>query len=287
MSEPAALYVGSTAHNRFGPRPHRFRYSLFQVLVDVDRPDAFTRLAAFRLGLFGFSARDHGARDGSSLRAWAEQTLRAAAIPATAARIRLLAFPRVLGFVFNPISCWFVENAAGSLEAVIYEVNNTFGQTHAYAAPASGTGVQRQQAGKALYVSPFFRVEGDYRFKVTPPGAAFHLDIVKAVDGRPDFTAGLHLQRVPLTDARLLALFLGMPLMTLGAVAAIHWQALRLWLKGAPFGHRAPGPQKVVSAGVNLLIRHSSETGVMLPLQEDAEERADHGARPLVPAPRA
>jgi len=253
MRPAAELYVGRTTHSRLAPRPHRFTYTLFQVLVDVDRTsERFTRLGLLRqgrFGLFSFSERDHGARDGAPLRGWVEQTLQAAGTPATAAVIRLLCFPRVLGFVFNPISIFYVHAADDRLEAVIYEVNNTFGQTHAYVIPARGEGEERQAADKQLYVSPFYRVDGRYRFRLTPPDERLKLVIVKSVPGEPDFTAALTAQRKPLTDRSLAALFFVMPLMTLGVVAAIHWEALRLWLKGAPFGARPPGPTAGVSAG--------------------------------------
>lgn len=242
----AALYVGETRHHRLSPRPHRFRYRLFQLLLDIDRLDEDLRGLAMlrrgRFGLFSFDPRDHGWRDGQPLRAWVEARLAQAEVPATAARIRMLAFPRVLGFVFNPISLFYVEDAAGGLEAVIYEVNSTFGQTHAYVAPAGGRGWQRQEAAKRLFVSPFYAVEGVYRFEVSRPGAQLALAIVKATNGAPDFTATLSLRRRPLTDGRLLALFLGMPLMTLKVVAAIHWEALRLFLKGIPLVARPPAP---------------------------------------------
>ncbi len=250
MTAAASLYVGRTTHARLGPRPHRFSYGLFQILIDVDRIEEGLRgLRMFRWGLFSFAERDHGARDGSMLRTWVEARLAEADLVASAHRIRLLAFPRMLGFVFNPISIFFVEDAEGRLEAVIYEVNNTFGQTHAYVVPASGGACERQEADKQLYVSPFYGVEGAYGFRLTPPAATFDLVIAKSVGGRPDFTATLSAERRDLTDAALLRLFLGMPLMTLGVVAAIHWQALILWLKGAPFGARPRGPQAGMSVG--------------------------------------
>jgi len=250
MTPAASLYVGKTTHARLGPRPHRFSYSLFQLLIDVDRiEEGLSGLRLFRWGLFGFAERDHGARDGSRLRTWVEARLSEAALVASAHRIRLLSFPRVLGFVFNPISIFFVEDVRGRLEAVIYEVNNTFGQTHAYVAPAAGGDCERQEADKRLYVSPFYRVEGAYRFLVTPPAATFNLVITKSLDGQPDFTATLSAQRRELTDAALLRLSFTMPLMTLGVVAAIHWQALLLWLKGARFGARPAGPQASMSVG--------------------------------------
>lgn len=242
----AALYVGETVHRRLSPKPHRFRYSLFQLLLDVDRLDedlaGLILLRRGRFGLFSIDDRDHGWRDGRSLRGWVEARLAETDVAATAHRIRLLTFPRVLGFVFNPISLVYVEDVTGNLEAVIYEVNSTFGQTHAYVAPASGNGPQRQTVPKALFVSPFFAVEGDYRFDVTPPSEHLNLSIVKSTDGRPDFTATLALQRRPLTDRALLGRFFAMPLMTLKVLATIHWEALRLFLKGIPLVSRPPSP---------------------------------------------
>ena len=253
MNALASLYVGETTHHRFAPRPHRFGYRLFQLLIDIDRPaealKGLTMIRPGRFGLFSFDARDHGARDGSSLRAWVEATLATAGVSTTAARIRLLCFPRVLGFVFNPISIFFVHAADEKLEAVIYEVNNTFGQTHAYVAPATGEDDERHEADKAFYVSPFFGVEGGYQFRLGPPAKNFDLVICKQVGGETDFVATLSARRRALTDAALMRLFFAMPLMTLGVVAAIHWEALRLWLKGAPFGARPPGPTAGVSAG--------------------------------------
>ena len=131
----------------------------------------------------------------------------------------------------------------------IVEVNNTFGQTHAYVVPASGGHDDRQSAEKTFYVSPFFRVEGGYHFRISAPDAQFKLVIVKETDGVRDFVASQTARRRPLTDAHLLRLSLVMPLMTLGVVAAIHWEALRLWIKGAPFGARPAGPKAGMSVG--------------------------------------
>ena len=250
---PASLYVGHTSHSRLKPRPHQFTYRVFQLLIDIDRIDDATAglvcLRRGRFGLFSFAEHDHGARDETPLRAWAEARLADTGVAATAATIRLLCFPRVLGFVFNPLSIFFVHAASGRLEAVIYEVNNTFGQSHAYVLPATGEAEERQEADKQLYVSPFYRVEGGYQFKLTPPADRFRLVIAKHVDGAIDFTANLVAERRVLTDAALMTLFIGMPLMTLGVFAAIHWEAFRLWIKGAPFGARPPGPKFSFSLG--------------------------------------
>jgi DUF1365 family protein len=253
MSARAQLYVGKTSHARFKPQLHKFRYDVFQVLVDIDRLDeAFEGLRTAgigRFGLFSFDARDHGARDGAPLRPWVLTKLADAGVSATAAEIRLLCFPRILGFVFNPLSIFFVYDAHHRLEAVIYEVNNTFGQTHAYVTPATGESVERQEVDKALFVSPFYGVEGGYRFRLSPPTDSFDLVICKQVDGETDFVATLNAERRPMTDGALLRLFFAMPFMTLGVVAAIHWEAMRLWFKGAHFYSRPRGPRASASVG--------------------------------------
>ncbi|MBI1408026.1 MAG: DUF1365 family protein [Caulobacter sp.] len=250
---PACLYVGSTWHKRFAPRPHAFRYRLFQILIDIDRLDtALSGLRLMRPGRFGvmsFEPRDHGDRQTASLRPWVTARLREAGVAAEATSIRLLCFPRVLGFVFNPLSIFFVHGGDGRLEAVVYEVNNTFGQTHAYVIPASGAAREQQRATKRLYVSPFYKVEGEYRFDIAAPGETFDMTIVKAVDGQPDFVATQEARRETLCDQKLAALFWSIPLMTAKVVLAIHWEALRLWLKGAPFGARPPGPRASASRG--------------------------------------
>ncbi len=250
---PACLYVGHTTHSRLSPRPHSFTYGVFQILIDIDRIDeAVSGLRCFakgRFGIFSFAERDHGDRTDTRLRSWVEEKLRQTGITASAHTIRLLCFPRVLGFVFNPLSIFFVHAADGRLEAVIYEVNNTVGQSHAYVTPATGAAKERQAARKRFYVSPFYKVEGGYRFKLAVPAETFHLVINKQVEGVIDFTASQTAERRELTDAALLKLFFAMPFMTLGVVAAIHLEAVKLLLKGAPFGASPPGPKTSFSAG--------------------------------------
>lgn len=274
----AALYVGETTHRRLSPRPHAFRYRLFQLLLDIDRLDEDLRglktLRRGRFGLFSFDERDHGWRDGRSLRHWVEARLTEAGLPATACRIRLLTFPRVLGFVFNPISVFYVEDAAGDLEAILYEVNSTFRQTHAYVAPAAGKGWQRQIADKRLPVSPFFGVDGAYRFTASPPGPRLTLSIVKLAGDAADFTATLALKHQRLTDASLAGLFLAMPLITVKVVAAIHWEALSLFLKGIPLVRR-PSLYDVGASRATLISRTTGKNDVTLTRTEGSADDAD------------
>lgn len=274
----AWLYRGETTHRRTGAVNHRFRYRLFHLLLDVDRIDADLKglwmLRHGRFGLFSFADRDHGRRDGAPLRGWVEEKLAQAGIAASARRIRLLAMPRVLGFVFNPISLFYVDDGEGRLESVIYEVNSTFGQTHAYVAPASGAGPQRQTADKRLFVSPFYGVDGQYRFDVSPPDDQLTLGIVKSVEGRPGFFATLSAQRHSMTNASLFRLFFGFPLMTLRVVGAIHWEALRLFAKRVPLVQRPPASNIGMSAAV-LNTRTTGKNDVSLSRTEGSADDAD------------
>ena len=179
----AAIYRGSVMHSRLRPMRHRFEYRVFSLLVDVDELPALARrlkwLSHNRFNLMSLHDRDHGdARPGEPLRAWAERTLCAAGIEPPRGPIELLCFPRLLGYVFNPLSLWFCRDPAGRLMAVIYEVHNTFGGRHAYALPVvagQDERVLQQRCGKELYVSPFIPMEAQYSFRLKPPGEAFAL----------------------------------------------------------------------------------------------------------------
>jgi hypothetical protein len=239
----AALYRGAVMHTRLRPVRHRFRYRVFSLLIDVDQLPALARRLALlshnRFNLMSLHDRDHGeARPGESLRAWAERTLRAAGIEPSRGRIELLCFPRLLGYVFNPLSLWLCRDPAGRIEAVIYEVHNTFGGRHAYALPVpagqDATSV-RQRCGKQLYVSPFVPMEAQYTFRLRAPGETFALLIRERGEDGEILRAAIGGRRRPLTDRELLKAFAAHPLMTLKVIAAIHWQALRLWRKGARF----------------------------------------------------
>jgi len=251
MTAAASLYVGRTVHERRAPFLHRFRYAVSMMLIDLDRLTELSDLSRWfsldRFNLFSFRERDHGARDGGSLKAWAQARFEAAGVDMREARIRLLCSPRVLGFVFNPLSVYFAEAPDGQVRGVIYQVHNTFGDAHAYVAPAgSDCGVLRQSADKIFHVSPFFDVAGRYRFTLRPPGERFKLTIFKQREGSADFLATLLLDRRDAHGGAFLRLFAAQPFSTLKTVAAIHWEALRLVLRGAKY-HSRPAPPAAAS----------------------------------------
>lgn len=261
----AGLYLGRVMHHRLRPRRHRFVYRVFSLLIDLDRLaelDRLRLLSVNRPNLLSFQERDHGARDGSPLRPWVEAMLAARGLDLAGGRVLLLCFPRLLGYVFNPLSIYYCYDAQGRLAALVYEVKNRSGEQHAYALPLTcqdgPDGPARQSARKAFYVSPFLEMAARYRFKLDPPGERLAVVIQQEVAQATTLVATLTGTRRPLTDAQLLRAVLRMPLMTYKVILGIHYEALRLWLKGLPLqprearahGSSAPaaGPQRDVPA---------------------------------------
>lgn len=257
----SALYSGHVMHQRLRPRRHRLRYRVFSLLVDLDELPALHRrlrwLSVDRFNLFSVHRRDHGAGDAAGPRAHVEAQLHAAGLPAGGA-IRLLTMPRILGYAFNPLSVYFCHapataGEAGALQAILYEVNNTFGQRHSYlipvdaAAPEQPDACIEQRCDKDFHVSPFLGLDLHYRFRVRPPGDSLRVGIQACDAQGPLLVASLDARRRPLTDAALLRAFFSHPLLTLKVVGAIHWQALKLWCKGLRIHPLPPAPAVPVS----------------------------------------
>ena len=245
---PAALYFGEVMHARLKPIAHRFSYHVMSLLIDLNRLDEADRQAPLfginRAALYSFHEKDHGERDGSSLRAYAQRRAAEHGISLTGGRVMLLCYPRLLGYTFNPLSVYFCHGADDRLALVIYEVRNTFGEIHSYVLPVrpedmSAAGV-RQVQDKLFYVSPFVEMAMRYHFRISPPGEQIKLRILETDSEGPQLAATFSGRRHPLTTSSLFRAFAALPLVTLKIVAAIHWQALRLWLKGARFVPRPP-----------------------------------------------
>ncbi len=242
----SALYVGTVMHQRLRPARHRLRYRMFSLLVDVDElPSLAQRLRLFslnRFNLFSLHERDYGDvashADRGGLRACVERQLGALALPAGGA-IRLLTMPRILGYAFNPLSVYFCDDASGALRALVYEVNNTFGERHSYvvevdAAERDGRRVV-QGCAKEFRVSPFLAGDLRYVFRVEPPRpdrAALSVGVVAHDAAGPLLNARFDAERRRLDDGALARVFFSHPLLTLKVIVAIHWEALRLLLKG-------------------------------------------------------
>lgn len=252
----SCLYEGEVMHCRLRPQRHRFAYRVFSLLLDIDDiPALGRRLRLFsynRFNLFSFADRDHGARDGSPLRPWVERHLAAQGIDLGGGRIFIHCLPRLLGYVFNPLSIFWCYDRGGALRAILYEVKNTFGQQHGYLlrVPAGHTPTApiRQRAAKIFYVSPFIGMEAEYRFRLREPEERLSI-LIREADRQGDLLLATHTgRRQALTDVGLARALLLFPLVTLKVITAIHWQALKLWRMGVRLHERPPPPAPEVTS---------------------------------------
>lgn len=255
----SALYAGTVMHRRWKPKPHRLQYGVFALLADLDELPALTRrLRLFshnRFNLFSLMDRDFGAGDGSALKPWVEARLAEAGLETRGIQVSLLCYPRILGYAFNPLSVFYCRRARdGALIAILYEVHNTFGERHCYLIPVEpGEAIVRQECAKAFYVSPFIDMQATYRFQVLPPSCASEAGerlalVINESDAEgPLLDASFVARRVPVGDGKLLSLLARHPLMGLKVIGGIHWEALRLWLKGIKLTKRPDPPVPLVT----------------------------------------
>lgn len=253
IPEPS-IYTGHVAHKRLTPFVHELDYKVFSLLLDIDKLNetaAETRLFAYnRAGVVSFHDKDHGPRDGSPLRPWLNDLLDAHGYDLRDCPVRLLTFPRLWGYVFNPLSIFYCYDRDSRLKAVLYEVSNTFGQWHGYLLPAAqeASAPITQKARKEFHVSPFMPVDGTYAFTLTPPGEALSVLIRYQGDQGEDRMIAKHTaSRTDLTAAGLARALFKHPMMTFKVMAGIHWEALKLWKKGAKFHPKPDLPRNRIT----------------------------------------
>lgn len=247
MTAPAlCLLRGRTVHRRYAPFDRRFDYGLTMIDLDIDRLDqaaaASPLFAVDRPGLYSFRRRDHGARQDAPLRPWAEAQFAEAGVDLERGAVRLATFPRHLFYRFAPLSLWFGHGPDGRLRGVIYEVCNTFGESHAYVAATDGRA--RHEAEKRFHVSPFFDVSGRYRFTLRPLGRRLDLTVENLDGERRVHTATIAARRAPATTKGLAAAAAAAPFSSLGVTLGIHWEALQLWRRGARYRAKPQPPRE-------------------------------------------
>ncbi|MBJ6986313.1 MULTISPECIES: DUF1365 domain-containing protein [unclassified Devosia] len=225
----SAIYVGEVVHQRHRPKKHALKYRVFSLLIDLDELPLLNTLKHFghnRRALFSFLDADHG--DGGSLRDWAEGRLTEAGF-AKPSRIRVLCYPRILGYVFNPLTVWYCDDENGAPIATIYEVHNTFKERHTYVLGANDI---EQSAEKGFYVSPFIDMDCVYNFRLVLPGERVMVAINETQNREPLLYAAFTGTRQDFSDKVLKSLFFSHPLMTLKVTGGIYVEALKLLSKG-------------------------------------------------------
>ena len=244
------IYTGTLRHRRFTPRRHEFTYGVFLALVDIDRVEELTRVSRLvsynRWNWASFEERDHFGDPKLPLRERLRLDAEANGLKLPGGAIYLLTNLRYLGYCFNPISLFYCHDAEGRLEMVLAEVCSTFGERHNYWLPGHGDAVLRQRAAKRMHVSPFMDMAMEYEFALTEPGERLtaHMDTLEG--GVKVLDATLVLEREPWSARSLHRALARHPWMTVKVMAAIHWEALRLWIKGVPvFTHPARRERKV------------------------------------------
>lgn len=242
----AYLIKGVVMHQRQRPVRHRFLYPVFAVRLRLSALDKIgnTWFGVDRHRLMSVCTRDYGPRDGSPLLPWIRRQLAEAGLPHDG-EVWLQTFPRLFGYAFNPVSFWYCHDAAGQLVALLADVNNTFGEHHAYLlANQYGTPIRNGvtlTCRKHLHVSPFCQVEGHYAFRLAERADRMLMRIdYHDADGAL-LNTSVSGDMTPLTSAATRSALLHQPLLTMSIIARIHWQALRLWLKKVPlFGKPQP-----------------------------------------------
>ncbi|WP_370978567.1 DUF1365 domain-containing protein [Agaribacterium sp. ZY112] len=248
----SALYCGHVMHHRFFPVVHRFIYRVFSVCIDLDELDALNKLRFFsvnKFNLFSFFEKDHAQKQ-EKLARQIRTLLSEKGYSKATVKIKLLCYPRVLGYVFNPLSVYFCYNDKDKLEVILYEVSNTFGSRHTYVLEANSdkehNNIIKHSSNKLMYVSPFMPMDNRYHFRMQAPNDRVSVCIrqVQLAPGNDSSEqsksdknqALLHAtftgKRKQLSDRALLSAFFRYPLMSLKVMLAIHWQALKLWKKG-------------------------------------------------------
>jgi len=237
MINNSCIYIGSVIHKRFKPKKHFFKYNVFSLFLDLDEINELDQKIPFfsynKFNILSFFDKDHGYRDGSSIKNWLIHVLQKKNISTINIKIKILCYPRIFGYVFNPLSIFFIYDADSNPIAILYEVKNTFGEQHTYVFKIDIKNKQiLNNCKKKFYVSPFMDLESKYFFKVLIPNERLSVIIDQRDKEGKLLFASQDGERVKLSSKNLLKSYLKHPLMTLKIISAIHYEALKLWMKG-------------------------------------------------------
>tara|TARA_B100000700_G_scaffold295529_1_gene358523 strand:+ start:775 stop:1548 length:774 start_codon:yes stop_codon:yes gene_type:complete len=239
MLKNSKIYVGKVIHRRFKPKNHYFKYRVFSLLLDLDDLDEIdNKMAIFsynKFNIISFYDKDHGARDGTLLKSWVKNNLENIGINEKEIKVKLLCYPRIFGYVFNPLSIFFIYNKDDKIISIFYEVKNTFGEQHTYIFKANDAEIIRNSCTKKFHVSPFIEMECNYKFRVNKPSNNISVIIDQSdKDGKLLFASQDGIVK-NFSNKNLIISYILHPLMTFKVIVAIHYEAFKLWLKGIRF----------------------------------------------------
>jgi len=236
----SSIYNGTVIHKRFKPKIHYFKYKVFSLLIDLSELEYLSEKIKFfshnKFNLVSFYEKDHGNRDGSSLVSWVKKNLKDNNINSEDVKIKLLCYPRILGYVFNPLSVFYIYNIDEKLICILYEVKNTFGEQHTYIFKVDNDqNLYQHNCSKKFHVSPFIEMNCKYFFRLLKPGEKISVIIDQYQTDEKILYASQDGQRVDFNTKELIKSYLKHPLMTFKIISAIHFEAFKLWLKGIKF----------------------------------------------------
>ena len=235
MIKNSKIYTGKVIHKRFKPKEHYFKYNVFSLLLDLSELEAINKYINFfsynKFNIISFYDKDHGDRDGSSIKLWVKKNLRNIGIMTEDISIKLLCYPRIFGYVFNPLSTYFIYNKHSELISIFYEVKNTFGEQHTYIFKAQDEKTIQNKCKKKFYVSPFIEMDCEYHFKTLNPREQLSVVINQNdKDGKLLFASQDGISK-DFNNKNLILSYLTHPLMTFKIIGAIHYEAFKLWAK--------------------------------------------------------
>ena len=235
----SSIYNGTVIHKRFKPKVHFFKYKVFSLFIDLSELNILEKKISFfshnSFNLISFFDKDHGERDGSSLIDWVKKNLKENNILFEDIKIKLLCYPRILGYVFNPLSVFYVYDKKDDLISILYEVKNTFGEQHTYIFKVKNNNILQHSCSKKFHVSPFIEMNCNYFFKILKPGEKISVIIDQYQSNEKLLYASQDGKRVDFTSIELIKSYLKHPLMTFKIISAIHFEAFKLWAKGIRF----------------------------------------------------
>ena len=240
MIENSSIYTGTVIHKRFKPKVHSFKYKVFSLLIDLSELDFLEKnLKLFsynKFNILSFYSKDHGPRDGSPLKDWVINNLEKNNIETKDIQIKLLCYPRIFGYVFNPLSVFYVYNKDLDLISIFYEVKNTFGEQHTYIFKSDkNQNLIQHVCKKKFHVSPFIEMNCIYFFRLLKPGNKISVIIDQNDKEGKIFYASQDGVKSELNNYNLIKTYLKHPLMTFKIILAIHYEAFKLWTKGIKF----------------------------------------------------